>query len=127
MKTNLHIRFGSDRDTAEEGVWRDVLPGIRMKLASVESRRYKQALLEGHSRRQDDDGLDIVTYGLAHGVIREWVGVTAENGEPLACTPETAYALLSDPELWVVRERVAAEASFLGAYRKEAIDNAAKN
>jgi hypothetical protein len=125
MKTNLH-RFACDKTTAEDGVWREIVPGVEMLLTSSESHRYKSALRTAYLEHGGD--LDkALPIAMATGLVLDWRGVIDEDNQPVPHSVEAATELLADPDLWVIRERVAVEASNLGNFRRKELEDAVKN
>lgn len=137
MKTNLHQLLGVDPILSEEGVWSEICAGIRVKLASSESRRYKTALRAALQKQADQRGkpgalssrelTDALNEAMAFGLLLDWQGVTDEEDQPLPFSPEAAMDLINDPQLHIFVERVALAAQNLARFRAEQIEDAEKN
>jgi hypothetical protein len=91
---------------SDEGAWLEAVDpvsgrpnGVRLKLAGMDSRSYRQAQREASNRRLSlmarrgakyrprAEELEAEALSLLVAVTLDWEGIS-ENGQPLACTPE---------------------------------------
>ena len=108
-KSSLFSKFAMDNDKEEAGVWVNFGDGIRFKVRRLKSRKSQEVRKEldkpftTEIRRgalPDDVAQDLLVRQIAGGVVAAWEGVTDEQGNDVAYTPDNAYAILKKlPEL----------------------------
>lgn len=122
-------------DTAleEEGVWRDIGDGARLKIARLGNPAYKaewEKRSKPYKRQIRNDSLptekanELLYQCLARAVLLDWDGLD-EDGQPVPYSRENAVRLLR--EIRDFRDLVVSLADDAEAYRREAIEDAEGN
>lgn len=97
-------RYQTDKNLEEEGVWVDLGGNVQVKVARITSRKSKEVRrkLERpmvRKNRSDDLSIDqleqLMTEQLAQAVIKDWRGVTDDEGNDLPCTVENCRTILT--------------------------------
>lgn len=123
-----------DDDVAEEGVWVEFYKGSMLKLASMESPKYKalMAKLARKNRIQLDDANEESTFlvqritaeALSKAVLLDWKGVHMGGEENVPYTPERgATAILRSSK---VRDFVTDRANDPSLFKKKVIETVKK-
>lgn len=135
-----------DLDAERDGVWVDcpMLPGFSVKLASTGSREFERELekrMEPYRSliRSDAEKSDaapkfttemreqVVREAFASVIVRDWRGADDDSGNPIACTPEEALKVISDPQLRHVWEWIQRTAGARERYLTEKISASVGN
>lgn len=97
-------RYQTDKNLEEEGVWVDLGGNVQVKVARITSRKSKEVRrkLERpmvRKNRSDELSIDqleqLMTEQLAQAVIKDWRGVTDDDGVELPCTVENCRMILA--------------------------------
>lgn len=136
LKTSLHKNYAVDTSKEESGVWQDFEGDISVCIRRLNSEIAVKAREEAEKPHRvrarnkdlsDDINEDIATRQLAYGVIADWKGITDDKGEEIPYSGDTAYELLSDPELKDFRVMVFQYAADRTAFKKELDEDSVKN
>lgn len=133
MAFNLDELF-VDPAVGENGVWTDCFSGSKLKIAYMESKKYKTALAKlarQHRLELDDTNEEsydliqsITARALSEHVLLDWSGVIV-NGEERPYTKELGYqALLNYPKL---REFVTEKASEPATFKEALVERVKKS
>jgi len=124
MKFNEAYEF--DNRKTEEGVWRTLPSGLKVKVASVRSPKYATAIMRLKRTYaetlniKDKDTINLITCkAMAQAILLDWEGAEDENGKDVPYSTEAAEEYLSRYE--VFREEVSAVAAGDDNYRPEDI------
>ena len=125
--------YRRDLAAEEEGVWRDVLYGIRVRIARLGSPAFKRE--QERLRREyekdyptwdsmpEDLALEINQRAFSRACIRDWNVTDGEPGkeEPVPYTADVAFRYISDPELKDFWDALWLLAQDGNAYRKRVL------
>lgn len=112
---NLYRQFQQSGDLERDGVT-FVIQGGKFKLARAGGTNdlYTRAIARSSKRvnnvnnpLSEDEAKTIMIQAYADSIVKDWEGVSDENGEPLTCTRENIVKVLTDlPEFFaVIREQ----------------------
>jgi hypothetical protein len=108
IKTNLHRQYQISNDLEEQGFWYEATSEIRIRIRRLNSKPSLDARKEAEKpytsqiragKAPDDVLEEIANKQLSYGVIADWEGIVDEAGKEVPYTGETAYGILSDPEM----------------------------
>ena len=133
--TSLYESLEVDRGAKEDGVWVAVLDGVEIKVASTDSKRYRDVsrrlmkpyfkILQAGGRIPDDKQVEIAVVIAADSLLLDWKGVTDRDGNELPFSRENVIKVLTDLE--VLRNMVAEIAGEAETFNKAALELAVKN
>jgi hypothetical protein len=125
-----------DLDAEKEGVWEEIGDGAALLIASTKTKAYAKAWMKAfepylelsRSGKLDDSlAQKIADELIADLVLKGWRGIADIDGNPLAYSRETALALLGNPKLGWLRDRVVhvseLEARFRATRKERALGN----
>jgi hypothetical protein len=122
-----------DANLEENGVWMDYYDGSKIKLASIRSRRFREAkerIEKPYERLIKRDILpkdrkeELEARMISEGLLLDWSGFE-NHGQELPFSREVAYKLVKE-QSWF-RIDVLTMAADEAAYRKEDVEEVAKN
>jgi hypothetical protein len=128
----------ADLQKEEEGDWVDApdLPGVRLKVRSLEYKQYRiardikvQHLMRKYGRKPIPPDVQTKEYGklYADHILLDWEGLAEDDGKPVAFTKELALELLRDPEFRKLTSAVEWAASQVAETEQEFLEASAKN
>ena len=134
--TNIYDMFATDTLREAEGFWHPVSDTIQFLMARAggSNSNFAKSLevrTRPHRRKIDNDDMDldlankIMIEVFAETVIKDWEGITNEDGEPMPYTKENAVMLLTQlPDLFnELREVAVKQANFRSANLEDAVGN----
>lgn len=131
----IRKQYETDPVAEEEGVWVDIGEGAEVKVARLNNPRHKKALerlrkpyrniLRAGRDLPDEVSDKIAIQGMAEAILLDWRGIEHNDGSEIAYSQEKAKEILT--ELKDFRDTVAFLAMEAETFRKEALENAAKN
>jgi hypothetical protein len=126
----------TDTDKAEKGVWQHYALDIQLCIASINNTAYKRErsrVLKPYLRRirsgsmSSEDILEVLKPAVARYLLLDWKNIDDENGQPITYSPEKALELFGDASLSDLYDFVLEVAGETELYRKELLEQAAKN
>lgn len=126
----------TDLDKIEDGVWVDYIDDVKLCIASVNSKAYrehKDRLLRPHLRQlrakeiQADQILEIIKPAVAHHILKGWKNIQNDQGAEIPYAPETALEFFRDPEMGDFYGFVLEVAGEVNNYRQELLEDARGN
>lgn len=125
-----------DLGAVEEGKWVTHPSGVRLRIASVNSRAYKEArerLLRPHlrdlrsGRLTTDDILEIVKPAVAEHLLLEWAALEDDAGKPIPYSPAKALEYFRDRRFVEFFRFVLEIAGEEEEFRQQTLEESAKN
>lgn len=136
IKTNLHRQYQISADLEEQGFWYPATDEISIRIRRLSSKPSLDARKEAEkpytsqlrANKAPEEVLEeIANKQLAYGVISDWKGVTDDEGNEVPYSGDTAYAILSDPEMKEfgadLFQQAFARDNFKAANNEEAVKN----
>ncbi len=133
--TNLYELLETDSNAEEEGIWVEISDGVRIKIASTDSKRYREKviqllkpyrkILQAGGRIPDNKQEQIAIDSIVDGLLLDWDGVTDRKGKVLDFSRDNALKVVT--ELKKFRELIAEIAGEAETFNKQALRDAAKN
>lgn len=121
---NLYDLFYADESLKNNGRWIDYEKwGVSFKIASLDSKEYKKALKDllrslsvGSGSllkyRSDEQNERMLLDLFSKHIVKDWRGVTDENGEELPYSSESVKKIMTDlPELYKELYSIASDVS----------------
>lgn len=98
-----------DDDLVKDGIWFDVIEGIKVLLRSNEyrpfrdfmereTRRYKHILDQGRDIPQNTQK-EIIMRGIAKHILIGWQGITDDDGNEIECNEQNAMKFMKEFDL----------------------------
>ena len=132
---NIYELLETDQVAEEKGIWIDISDGVRIKIASTESKRYREKvtqllkpyrkILQAGGRVPDAKQEQITVDSIVDGLLLDWEGVSDREGAILEYNRENARKVVG--ELKRLRDIVLEVASEAEVFNKRVIEEAAKN
>lgn len=136
MTSNIHEMFATDANREAEGFWHPISDTISFLMARAGGGNsgYSKSLevrTRPHRRKIDNDDMDLALANtimievFAETVIRDWKGITDEDGNVMPFNKENAVKLLTQlPDLFnELREVAAKQANFRAVGLEDAVKN----
>jgi hypothetical protein len=126
----------TDLDKIEDGIWVDYIEDIKLCVASVNNKAYrehKDRLLRPHLRQLrakeigSDQVLEIIKPAVAHHILKGWANIQNDQGADIPYSPETALEFFRDPTMRDFYDRVLEVAGEVNNYRGELLEDARGN
>lgn len=124
-------RYNTDQSLEEHGVWVDFGDGIEVKVTRTntkEAQKYKAQLEKPYrklSQIPDDVQDGIYEKMIAHKIIKDWKGITDEEGKEVPYSPDAALKILQTFRDF--RDDIILAASERETFRKIEAEEQAKN
>lgn len=108
IKTNLHRQYQISNELEEQGFWYDATDDIKIRIRRLNSKPSLDARKEAEKpylnqlragKAPEEVLEEIANRQLAYGVIADWSGVKGDDDQEIPFDGDTAYAILSDPEM----------------------------
>jgi hypothetical protein len=121
----------TDTNLAEEGVWVDIDPTTRLKVARYGNAKFRnklRALMKPYERMIDNNTMDdgkadeLLIVAVVDSVLLDWEGLE-RDGEALPYSKDTAKEILLDPALRDFREIVFSVSNELELFREKKVDD----
>jgi len=97
-------------------------PHYRAKLAEMQEKHFP-----GEAKLTESQIHTISVHAVAEALVLDWRGIEDEEGNPLECTPENVYSLISDPLSEDLMNFIVRKSSNLTHYRTESTKKTVKN
>lgn len=126
----------TDLKKAKEGVWVDYAAGIRLKIASISNRAYRDAvemILKPHMNRirhnlmPAEERLDLLKPAIAQHILIGWDNIEDDNGQKIPYSAAKALEFFKDPTLEDFFSFVVSTAGESEAYRSVEVEEAKEN
>jgi hypothetical protein len=126
----------TDLGKIEDGVWVDYIDDVKLCIASVNSKAYrehKDRLLRPHLRQlrakeiQADQILEIIKPAVAAHILKGWKNIQNDLGAEIPYVPETALEFFKDPAMADFYGYVLEVAGEVNNYRQELLEDARGN
>jgi hypothetical protein len=126
----------TDLNKSEDGVWVDYVEDVRLCIASVNSKAYrehKDRLLRPHLRQlrakelPGEQVLEIIKPAVAYHILKGWKNVQDDHGAEIPYAPQTALEFFQDPTMQDLYTFVLEIAGEVSNYRQELLEDARGN
>ncbi len=133
--TNIYELLETDTDAEEDGIWVEISDGVRVKIASTDSKRYREKvvqllkpyrkILQAGGRIPEAKQEQIAIESIVDGLLLDWKGITDRGGKTMKFNRENALKVIT--ELKKFRELISEIAGEAETFNKHALEDAAKN